>query len=131
MRTGARTALDKGRKEPRESVAQFGWQTSPVDILELYRAGLLQLGLDEGIQARRKPGVVAFDIEFEVKAEASLIPVRRTNHHPGVVYDHDFRVIERRRRQPDPTTPFEHLPPVRPRRPMDHRKIRARRQDDV
>src|SRR2546428_139835 len=44
--------------------------------------------------------IVTLDIELEIKPQAARVPVCRADKRPHAIDQHDFRVIERRRREP-------------------------------
>src|SRR5579863_10009546 len=118
-------------RQPSDAVPQAVQYRATLDLREWQQPAPGDLGVDDGVEPRRKLGRVALEVVLEIESQAAGVPVRRANERPGIVDDKQLRVIERRRSEVDPAPPGKHLCDLSVGRPLDEPEVPALGQHDV
>src|SRR5437762_10986350 len=115
--------LQIGGEEPGDAVAQSSGHAAAVDFLEGYLVGGGNFVSNELFQSLGKLGIVTFKVELKVEAQAARIPIGGAEQDPAAINDHQFRMVEGRRGEPNAAAMFEQLPPHGPGCPLHKSEV--------
>src|SRR5688500_8407211 len=83
------------------AVAKSHPERAAIDVAQGDLAGSAALLGEQRRELAGQLAVVAFEVEFKIEAEAAGVPVGGAEERPDAIHDHDLRVVEGWRGQPN------------------------------